>query len=143
MSENFTGCGWGYPVGMNSLSMVNFSGDEAKIRESIFIILGTAHGERVMRPDFGSRLSELLFAPMNASTKSLISHYVINALVQWEPRIDVLAVKSEESPSQQGLLQIHIQYRIRATNSMFNLVYPFYLKRESLTNDKAAITRFP
>ena len=91
-----------------------------------------------MRPDFGSRLSELLFAPMNASTKSLISHYVTNALVQWEPRIDVLSVNTEESLSQQGLLQIHIQYRIRATNSMFNLVYPFYLKQESLTDEKAA-----
>jgi hypothetical protein len=135
MSKQFLGRGWRYPVETDGDGFVSYSEDEDKIRESIFIILGTAHGERVMRPEFGSRLSELVFASVNSSTLSLVTHYVTSALVQWEPRVDVVEVKAQESTRQTGLLNIHLHYRIRATNSMYNLVYPFYLERESKVND--------
>lgn len=128
MSKRFLGRGWAFPVEVDVDGKVSYSAEEKKIQESALIILGTAQGERVMRPDFGSRLHELVFAPMNAATKALVSHYATDALVQWEPRIDVLSVTVVEDTSDIGKLLIDIEYRIRSTNSVFNLVYPFYLK---------------
>jgi hypothetical protein len=127
MGKRFLGRGWAFPVEAVD-GTVRYSSEEKKIQESVLIILGTAQGERVMRPDFGSRLHEMVFAPMNASTYSLVSHYVTDALVQWEPRIDVLNVGVSEDRSASGTLLVNIEYRIRSTNSVFNLVYPFYLK---------------
>jgi phage baseplate assembly protein W len=128
MSKQFLGRGWPFPVEVDANGKLPYSLEEKKICESALIILGTARGERVMRPDFGSRLHELVFSPMNASTQALASHYAIDALVQWEPRIDVLHVNVTEDASAFGTLLIDIEYRIRSTNSIFNLVYPFYLK---------------
>ncbi len=80
-----------------------------------------------MRPDFGSRLHELVFAPINSSTKSLIAHYATEALVTWESRIDVLRIDVSDEEAAHGKLFVNIEYKVRATNSIFNLVYPFYL----------------
>ncbi len=80
-----------------------------------------------MRPDFGSRLHEFTFANIDAAAQSLISHYVTDALVEWEPRIDVLDVEVSVEEAAQGKLLIDIEYKIMATNSIFHLVYPFYL----------------
>src|SRR4029453_894493 len=86
MGKEFLGRGWKFPVELDAADRVVYEKEETKIQESVLIILGTARGERVMRPDFGSRLHELVFAPINSSTKSLVSHYTIEALVNWEPR---------------------------------------------------------
>lgn len=126
----FLGQGWSFPVALDGGGKTPYAVDEEKIRQSIFIILGTSRGERVMRPDFGSRIHELVFASVNSSTKGLLSHYVTQALTQWEPRIDVILVTVKESDRDGMTLNISVDYRIRATNSMFNLVYPFYLERE-------------
>jgi phage baseplate assembly protein W len=128
VSTKFLGRGWGFPVDVGPDGRVPYVAEEAKIQQSALIILGTGRGERLMRPDFGSRLKELVFAPMNASTKSLVARYATDALVQWEPRIDVLGVTSAEDPGARGKLLVDIEYRVRSTNSVFNLVYPFYLK---------------
>ena len=127
MSKDFLGKGWRYPVEPDADGRLTVSAEEAKIQESILIILGTAQGERVMRPDFGSRLHELVFAPINSTTRSLAANYVTRALVAWEPRIDVRRVDVADDLAEDGALQINIEYEVRATNSMFNLVYPFYL----------------
>lgn len=128
MSKRFLGRGWAFPLELDSDGKVPYSMEEKKIQESVLIILGTARGERVMRPDFGSRLHELVFAPMNSSTRSLVSHYATEALVQWEPRLDVLRISVQEDRSApSGTLLVDIEYRVRSTNSIFNLVYPFYL----------------
>jgi phage baseplate assembly protein W len=127
MSKRFLGKGWSFPVGVDAGGKVQYSEGEQKVQESVLVILGTARGERVMRPDFGSRLHELVFAPINSSTKSLIAHYATEALVQWEARIDVLRVAVREEPSSEGKVLVDVEYRIRSTNSIFNLVYPFYL----------------
>jgi uncharacterized protein len=126
MSKAFLGKGWAFPLELKG-NMLNYSLEEKKIEESIMIILGTAQGERVMRPDFGSRLHELVFAPINTSTKGMIAHYVTDALTTWEPRVDVTNVAVSDQEASRGLLLVSIEYRIRATNSVFNLVYPFYL----------------
>lgn len=81
----------------------------------------------MMRPDFGSRLRKLVFAPLNSSTKSLVASAVTEALVKWEPHIDVLSVQASEQVADPGTLIVNVEYRVRATNSVFNLVYPFYL----------------
>ena len=123
----FLGTGWGYPITPSVEGEVNYVTEEKKIQQSILIILGTAKGERLMRPGFGSRLHELVFAAVDSSTKSLISHYATEALVQWEHRIDVLNVHVSDEKASEGTLTVNIEYRIKATNSIFNLVYPFYL----------------
>jgi phage baseplate assembly protein W len=128
MSKRFLGRGWAFPVDVGPDGRVPYVAEEAKIQQSALIILGTARGERVMRPDFGSRLHELVFAPMSSSTKALVSRYATDALVTWEPRIDVLRVTSDEDPGARGKLLVNVEYRVRSTNSVFNLVYPFYLK---------------
>jgi uncharacterized protein len=127
MGKEFLGRGWRYPVEPDELGL-HYESAEKKIEQSILIILGTARGERVMRPSFGSRLRELVFAPINSSTRALAAQYVTEALVAWEPRIDVLAVRATPRGADEGILDISLEYRVRATNSEFNLVYPFYLR---------------
>lgn len=101
---------------------------EESVRQSIWIILGTAKGERLMRPDFGCGMHDLVFAPNTASTAGQVSEAVQEALLSFEPRIDVIDV--QVTPGSQGqVLLISLDYRVRATNNVFNLVYPFYLER--------------
>lgn len=99
---------------------------ETDIQQSIRIILGTAPGERVMRPDFGAGLKKLIFEPLNTTTAALARHSVEQALIQWEPRIDQITVKVTLQPSNASLT-IDIRYRVRLTNVFYNLVFPFYL----------------
>ena len=128
MGKEFLGRGWRFPVEPDAQDRLRYEGAERKIEQSILIILGTARGERVMRPDFGSRLRELVFAPMDSSTRALAAQFVTEALVRWESRIDVLSVHAEPRGALDGVLDIALEYRVRATNSAFNLVYPFYLR---------------
>jgi phage baseplate assembly protein W len=100
---------------------------EEDIRQSIRLILETEPGERVMRPDFGCPLRHLLFEPINTNTMGLIKHLVEQALVEWEPRIDVRDVSVAPDPPL-GRVDIEIGYLVRSTNTFYNLVYPFYLR---------------
>lgn len=102
---------------------------EESVDEAIQIILSTALGERVMRPNFGCGIHDLVFAPNSAATRGMAEHHVREALERWEPRIDVLDVKTVSSRGQDEELLIGIHYRVRLTDSRFNLVYPFYLNR--------------
>lgn len=128
MGKDFLGQGWAFPVEPDGNGELAYSADEERVEQSILIILGTARGERVMRPDFGSRLRELVFAQINSTTKSLVSRYVTEALVKWEPRAEILGVEVSDEEAHAGKLLINVDYRVRATNSRFNLVYPFYLR---------------
>jgi|SRR3954447_11368985 phage baseplate assembly protein W len=122
------GSGWSFPVEPDGKGALNYQHDEAKIQQSILILLGTAQGERVMRPEFGSRLRDLVFAPLSSSTRSLVAKAITDALIKWEPRVDLLSVRSDDQLSDPATLVVNIEYRVRATNSVFNLVYPFYLR---------------
>jgi uncharacterized protein len=126
--DDFLGRGWAFPVGLSLDDEVAMVADAEDVRQSIRIILETDPGERVMRPDFGAGLRRLLFEPITTNTLALVQHRVEEALVAWEPRIDVLdvLVSADEAPS--GRLLIQIDYSIRATNTFYNLVYPFYLQ---------------
>ena len=129
----FLGVGWQFPVGIDATNEAQKrfarAEYEESITQSIRIILFTAKGERVMRPDFGCGLYELVFAPNDAATRGMAEHHVDEALRLWEPRIEVLQVKATAAGAQDEELRISIDYRVRTTDSRFNLVYPFYLER--------------
>ena len=125
-SSDFLGIGWAYPPTASASGEVQTAAYEEDIRQAIWIILGTARGERVMRPDFGAGLDRLVFEPINTTTMSLVQHYAEEALVTWEPRIDSVSVAvSADAP--RGRLMLDVHYRVRTTNTFYNLVYPFYL----------------
>jgi len=129
MSEQIYGRGLSHPLRLGG-DGVNTSSGAAKVEQSIRLILGTQHGERLMRPTFGSNLRTLVFAPNNTSTANLARYYVAEALARWEPRIEVLEVDVENSAAE-PLLRISITYRLRVTQDVHNLVYPFYLESQS------------
>lgn len=122
------GKGWKFPLRINARGGFSFSEGEQLIQESIWIILGTALGERRMLSEFGCGIHEYVFASNNPTNRGHIAHQVREALVRWEPRIDVLRV-DVEAPDV-NLLLIRIDYRVRATNNRENLVYPFYIQSE-------------
>lgn len=125
---DFLGKGWKFPFNVNYLGKVDISSYEADIKEAIFIILGTSPGERVMRPDFGCGIHEYVFSTIDTLSLRLIENTVIEALTRWEPRIELIEVKVITDPANEGKLLINLDYRVRTTNTSFNLVYPFYLK---------------
>jgi uncharacterized protein len=122
----FLGTGWAFPTTAAPSGESTLVSYEDDVRQAIHIILGTGLGERVMRPDFGAGLPGLVFEPINTTTMALAQHHVQQALITWEPRIDSIAV-SVTADAPQGRLMIEVRYRIRATNTFYNLVYPFYL----------------
>jgi len=128
MAKEFLGVGWTYPVGTKMNGDIAMSQFEDDIREAILIILGTAKGERVMRPDFGCGIHDLVFAPINTATITLVENSVREALTVYEPRIELIKVEALSDRAEEGKLLVNIDYRVRSTNSRFNLVYPFYLK---------------
>lgn len=125
----FLGRGWAFPVCPDAGRTATAAYEE-DVRQAIRIILGTDPGERVMRPDFGAGLNAFVFEPMSYTTTEALRNRVREALVEWEPRIDVEQVALEVAPDE-GKVLINVSYRVRATNSRFNLVYPFYLDEGS------------
>jgi hypothetical protein len=125
--REFLGVGWKFPLQVTPRGGLALARAEQRIEESIYLILSTAPGERVMLPDFGCGIHDLVFAPNNAVTVSLVVQRIRQALVAYEPRIDVLDINAETAPEQPNLLLIRIDYRIRTNNALGNLVFPFYL----------------
>lgn len=110
-----------------SIAMVE---DEDSVRQAIFLLLATVPGERVMRPEYGCDLHRLVFSPNDDTTAGLAQHYVGRALERWEPRIQIMhldAVRNEADPSQ---LDIHLEYRVRATRRTERLLFPMSLTGE-------------
>lgn len=130
MNRSFLGRGLKFPLVTDSSGGVALSSHEENIEESIRIVLGTAVGERVYRPDFGCRIHDLLFAPNNAHTRNLVTFYADESLRKWEPRIKEIHCVCKSDPRQDNTLLLEIRYVVRATNSHYNMVYPFYLRRE-------------
>lgn len=128
MSGEFLGRGWKFPVNVDPAGGIASSEYEEDVREGIGLILRTSRGERVMQPDFGCGIHEMVFSVINTATAGQVEEMVKEALILWEPRIEVTGVKASVDPVDDGRMAIAIDYRVRATNSEFNLVYPFYLK---------------
>lgn len=105
--------------------------DDESVRQSIWIILGTAPGERVMRPGFGCAIHDLVFSVGGATTAGRAVRAVREALVRWEPRVELVDVRAGADPHDHSVLLVEVDYRVRTTNNQFNLVYPFYLESPS------------
>lgn len=124
----FLGRGLAFPVHVDAATgAIAMAQYEEDIRQAIRIILDTDPGERVMRPDFGAGLRALVFEPINTQTLALARHRVEQALILWEPRIDSIAVQATAQPAQ-GRIDLEVRYRVRTTNTFYNLVYPFFLQ---------------
>jgi uncharacterized protein len=138
MKPSFLGVGWKFPIGLEpdpnaapaagDRDRIALAAHEESIRQAIWIILATARGERKMLPDFGCGIHDLVFATHSADTAGRVATEVRQALLRWEPRIDLLNVGAGVDPGEPGRLLIEIEYRVRTTNTRFNLVYPFYLE---------------
>ncbi len=124
--SDFMGSGWSFPPALNSRGGIALVSNEEKVAQAIRVILSTPIGQRVMRPTFGSRLHELIFAPANPETFGLAEMYVQDALNFWEPRIELLEVNAGTDGTRPGMLLIRIRYLIKATHDERSLVYPFY-----------------
>lgn len=124
---SFLGQGFRFPIRVDATGALGWSAGEESIRESIWIILSTPRRSRIMAPNFGCGIHDYVFAPNNASTRAVIAAEVRQALVTYEPRIDLLAVQVEPQLDAPNTLMIGIDYRTRANNAAHNVVYPFYL----------------
>lgn len=129
MNRNILGNGWKFPIGIDIYGNIAMSSYEKSIEESIKIILNTTPGERVMHPDFGCKINEIIFFPNSSRTVSLAIHYIEEAIVKWEPRVILKSVTGEPDPDNPVKINISIDYEIRSVNTFFNMVYPFYLER--------------
>lgn len=130
--KEFLGAGVAFPLGVDAQGRIAMRSLEEQVRQSILMILRTGRGERVMRPDFGAGLEQLIFEPLTATTAALAEHQAREALVRFEPRIEVLSLIARIDPTQVGVLLLELTYRVRRTDTTFNLVYPFYVERGEL-----------
>lgn len=126
-NKDILGTGWSFPLEIDNRGGIAMAQNEGGIEESIRVILGTAKGERRMRPNFGCDIHTLVFAPNNATTWGLASHYVEEALTFWEPRIELMEVDTQNDTADASRMLVGIKYRVKATNDSRNIVYPFYL----------------
>ncbi|HEY9625317.1 MAG TPA: GPW/gp25 family protein [Crinalium sp.] len=125
-SQAHLGAGWAFPLRVNVRGGLQISSTAQNVEESINIILRTELGERVYRPNFGSRLSELAFAPMNTKTLLLLRLHIQEALEMWEPRITLEDVRTDPDPIR-GCVNLILSYRLKDSPDFYSLVYPFYL----------------
>jgi len=127
VSDEFIGRGWAFPLRTDATGGIAMVSREREIEEAIRLILGTSPGERPMRPEFGCRIHDFVFASADGSTAGLVADEVRRALGRWEPRIDVVDVAVSFDATDAGVLYLDIRYEIRATNDRRNLVFPFYM----------------
>jgi phage baseplate assembly protein W len=123
MSEAFLGTGWAFPIQIDDTGGIRMRSREEDIREAIGIVLGTRLGERVMRPEFGSALADLVFDPNDANLAGRIEFFVRKALERWEPRIALKEVRARPAGER---MEIDVRYIVRRTNREDNVVVPFF-----------------
>lgn len=125
-NREYLGVGWAFPVGVDARGRIALARQERDIEEAIRIILLTPKGQRVMRPEFGCQIHDLIFAPNDATTAGLATYYVEQALGMWEPRIRVQEVNARPDRDDPGRLLIDVDYEVKATHDRRSLVFPFY-----------------
>jgi uncharacterized protein len=132
--KEFLGRGWAMPVSLDRRTgLVSSTAYEEDVRQSIQIILETSPGERVMRPNFGCGIHEMVFAAVDSTTLQRIRSMVEEALRRCEARIDVLGVNVDPAATSEGKLLVEVEYRIRRTNQIGNLVFPFHFREGGQT----------
>lgn len=133
--RDFLGRGLRFPVSVNLNGGVSSSQLEENVRQSIFIILGTAPGERLNRPDFGCRIHDLMFAPNNPMTSARAEIYCEEAIYKYEPRVTRVTCTAMPNPNQPNVLDLKVEYVIAEQQTARNLVFPFYLREEDLSKE--------
>lgn len=126
MATDFVGSGWSFPLRVDAQGRISMTTGTTEIEEAIRLVLGTAPGERPMRPDFGCGIHDYVFATADATTAGQIAFEVRASLSRWEPRIDLEGVDVLVDEDREATLLIDISYRIRGENDVRNLVFPFY-----------------
>ena len=125
-ATDFLGRGWAYPLRLDGSGAFALAEGEDDVDQAIRLILGTAPGERPMRPEYGCAIHDMIFDSIDASLSGRVAVEVRTSLTRWEPRIEVTGVDAGPHPVDGHVLLITIDYRIRATNDRRNLVFPFY-----------------
>ena len=129
MPDSFLGTGWSFPPTFNvAAGSVEMTSDEADIQLSLHILLSTRKGERVMEPDYGCNLDDMVFEPMTTTFKTFMRETIKTAILYYEARIDLNSIKIDDSREVEGVILIILDYTVRTTNSRFNFVYPYYKK---------------
>lgn len=129
MPDSFLGTGWSFPPTFNvAAGSVEMISDEADIQLSLHILLSTRKGERVMEPDYGCNLDDMVFEPMTTTFKTFMRETIKTAILYYEARIDLNSIKIDDSRETEGIILIILDYTVRTTNSRFNFVYPYYKK---------------
>lgn len=123
--ESFLGTGWSFPPRFSRSGAVMVS-NEADIHESLVILFGTVAGERLFEPKYGLDMHEMMFEPMSTTMRTLLLDRVRTSILVYEPRIKVITLSVDSPDPNTGQLNIQLDYEVRATNSRFNLVFPFY-----------------
>ena len=141
--DDFLGKGWSFPPTFNmEIQSVQTTEKNEDIQKSLHILLTTAIGERVMQPKYGCNLDSLVFESLDTTTKTIIKDKIRTAILFFEPRIDIVTISMNAQNELEGEILIEIEYMIRATNSRFNFVFPYYIKEgtelQFLTQDKTA-----
>lgn len=129
MAREFLGRGWRFPILPDASGSLGYSSGDENVEQSLRILLMTALGDRVMRPDFGTTAERLLFAPGSVRYLRLLETSVREAVRDWEPRVDLLGVSAEADAADATRVLVSVEYRVRQTNSRQNLVFPFYLEQ--------------
>lgn len=128
----FLGVGWAYPVGIDPVTGLTARASyEDDVKQSLKIILATARGERVMRPDFGCGIHDLAFAVIDTATLTRVESEVRTSVQKYEARVELIDIVINPSQAVDGLLEIALDYRVRTTNQVDNMVYPFYFSEGS------------
>lgn len=133
--DDFLGKGWSFPPSFDAdMKGVEMTEKNEDIRKSLQILLTTAVGERVMQPKYGCNMDEMVFESLDTSTKTLIKDKIRTAILFFEPRIDVVTIVMNAMNELEGEILIEIEYVIRATNSRFNFVFPYYVNEGTELN---------
>jgi phage baseplate assembly protein W len=144
INDDFLGRGWSFPPSFNiQLRDVVLTERKEDIEKSLHILLTTAVGERLMEPKYGCNMEELVFESLSTTTKTFMKDKIETAILYFEPRIDVKRIELNDSNELEGEILIEIEYVIRATNSRFNFVFPYYKNEGSeinfLTTNKVSL----
>ncbi len=144
MNKEFLGRGWSFPPTFDpGISGTEMLEEEADVASSLEILLSTAQGERVMLPQYGCNLDELIFESLDTRMKTLMADKVESAILYNEPRVELESVRLDESRELEGVVLIEIVYRVKSTNSRFNFVYPFYKLEGTDINIAATVNLLP
>jgi phage baseplate assembly protein W len=127
MASDFIGQGWKFPILPDASGGLRYVAGDENVEQSVRTLLLTAIGERVMRPGFGTRARSSVFMPGSVQNLRLLEVSIREALVEFEPRVDVEAVRAEENPQERSRVDVNVRYLIRRTNTRHNLVFPYYL----------------